>query len=728
MIHISENLRTLLNCGNVSSPKIKIKTGKTIFGYDDETDPEKPIENNNILSLSLHYAGASDDYPLGTANSNYVDVELWDTDRNIVFQGNEIKIYIGYKIGYSVEWINAGTFFPEKPQRSGKITSFTAYDRMKALSEVYIPSFEENTNHTIAEYLEDMANQFDFDYQDSSDAIMQTSINSDLFFTVSEDGESENKIKSGFSAQNCIAYLAGAAGCNAMFNRDDKLQLYRFSKIYSDTDIQYQISDDNTSDPSLSEHNQIIGYVACINGKVKIISESASKYNTGVSIENPLITTKVHLDSVYSLLSEDDKPFSYGVISLNHLDADITLECFDVIEYADMEGNVYQFPLMNLNFVYDGGLTCTMCSYGKTYEEVQNEVSSIQSITTDIKNLKSVSEIISQRIDEQQQILSRTSKGHALLADIRYDSTTKKYYVGSGEATTMIFSENPAESTESELKDWNEGRVIKLDYNGITVSTTGISGPYKDFALYYSEQMKKYLVNADDLAAGTLQGVKAIIDDGIIGGLTVGKWKDTNEKIHNGLMRTFNYGGYFVTFAIDSTSASTSDDFLIQMFYSDENGNAIPSEQIFCVNTKGQMYLDEVIARNFICTDEEIHVLWSGASYMKDTQTADLSEPISEQKNGIVLTFAPYISGKAQQENNIDVFVSKQTVTPNYSPYEAAKCFNLSADDFKYNACKKLHIYDDKIVGESSNSNGSRTVNGITFDNSKFVLVKVTGC
>lgn len=728
MIEISEDLRVLLNSNNAPAPKIKIKTGDTIFGYDDETNPEKPVEKNNILSLSLHYAGASDDYPLGTANSNYMDAELWDAERNVVFQGKEIQVYIGYKLGYSVEWISAGIFFPEKPQRSGKITSFTAFDKMKSLSEIYIPSFEDGTEHTITEYLQDMASQFGFVYQDFLESIMQTRINSNLFYTFSEADESGYKVKSGYSAQNCIAYLAAAAGCNAMFNRQGKLQLYRFFKQYSEKEKEYRISDDNTAEATVSEHKQIIGFITCLNGNAKMISNSENKYNTGISIENPLITSKAHLDSIYALLSEDDKPFSYNVIGLNHLSADITLECFDIIEYTDMEENVYQFPLMNLNFVYDGGLTCTMCSFGKTYEEAQNEISSIQSIATDIKSLKSASEIITQRMDEQQQILSKTTNGHAVLADLKYDAALKRYYVGNGEATTMIFSENPAQSTANEPKDWSKGRVIKLDYNGITVSTTGISGPYKDFALYYSEQMKKYLVNADDLAAGTLQGVRAVIDDGMIGGFTVGRWKDTNGKTHNGLMKTFNYGDYFVTFAIDSTSASSSDDFLIQMFYSDENGNSIPSEQIFCVNTKGQMYLDEVVARKFTCTDDEVHILWSGASYMKDTQTANLSEPISEQKNGIVLTFAPYISGEAQQENNIDFFVPKQIVTPYYSPYEAAKCFNLTADDLKYIACKKLHIYNNKIVGESSNANGSRTVNGITFDNSKFVLVKVTGC
>ena len=115
MIKVSDELRALLNSGSVPLPKIKIKVGSYIFGYDDETCSEHPIENNNILSVNIHYMGALDDYPLGTANSSYVEVELWDVESGVVFSGKELKLYVGYEINSVIEWVNAGTFFPEKP-------------------------------------------------------------------------------------------------------------------------------------------------------------------------------------------------------------------------------------------------------------------------------------------------------------------------------------------------------------------------------------------------------------------------------------------------------------------------------------------------------------------------------------------------------------------------------------------------------------------------------------
>jgi hypothetical protein len=721
LIKVSDELRALLNSGSVPLPKIKIKVGSYIFGYDDETCSEHPIENNNILSVNIHYMGALDDYPLGTANSSYVEVELWDVESGVVFSGKELKLYVGYEINSVIEWVNAGTFFPEKPSRSGKITSFTAYDRMKNLTSIYIPSFNKNTNHSIAEYLTDIANQFGFVFKAAEQLLAQTKINSDLFIPSTKDESTGEDVISGYSAQNCIAYLAGAAGCNAMFNRNDELQLYSFSKAYFDDDEQYEVSDDNTDNPSVSEFNQVIQFVSCNNGETNLITSENNTNQTGVSIENPLIKTKDHLDSVYSSLSETDDPFSYRVISLNYLTGDITLECFDVIRYSDIDNDTYQFPLMSLNFVYDGGITCLMCSFGKTFAETQNEVSTIQSITAEVSKLKTVSEIISQRVEEQQNILSRTQGGHALLVDLKFNTTTKKYYVGNDEATTLVVSENPAVATQSEPNDWSTGRVIKIDYNGITVSATGIAGPYKDFALYYSESKSKYLINADDISVGTLQGIEAILDKGTIGGFTIGTWKDSSGKQHEGLKKTFKTGNGYTTFAIDGTSGSTTANYLMQIFASDVQGNAASGEYSYAVDNDGSIECLDLYVKGKLVRAGEC--LWSGAYYMSASQTVSLSKPVSEQTTGIELVFAPYKNGAIVNNNWVHFQICKEFIAYN-AP--SGNRFIMVEGNFENIATKVLYISDYEITG-SSNNTAKGTANGITYNNGSFVLTSVWG-
>ncbi len=137
-------------------------------------------------------------------------------------------------------------------------------------------------------------------------------------------------------------------------------------------------------------------------------------------------------------------------------------------------------------------------------------------------------------------------------------------------------------------------------------------------------------------------------------------------------------------------------------------------------------------------TDEQLQalignhtVLWdgsvstnSGGSYMNASQTAELSEPISKQPNGILLIFSCYADGKAQNYWLNTFFKSK---------FEAGKhsgaghsFFLMSGSDFEAVGSKYLYIYDDKITG-NANNNKTGTANGITYANNKFVLRYVVG-
>lgn len=513
MIKVSKELRVLLNSGNAPAPIIKIKTGGHIFGFDDETDPENPVEQNDILSLNLHYAGADDDYPLGTAFSNYIDVELWNVDSDISLMNKATKVFVGYQIKNAddediIEWISAGTFFPEKPTRSGQVTSFTAYDRMKQLSKAYIPSFSANTAHTIEEYFSDIAKKFGFIFKSTSVPLAKTKINSSLFTSIASDDEAGDTSVNSYAAQSCIAYLAGAAGCNAMFNRNDELQLYGFQKAFFDEEKQYEVTDDNTDNPTVSEEDQRIQSVLCNNGETKLLSPSDGSGDTCVNISNPFITTQDHLDSVFTAITESKGVFAYRVIDLEHLAGDITLECFDTIKYTDAEGNSYQLPLMSLDFSYDGGLSCVMRSFGKTSSEAENEISAMKSMASNIEQLKSSNAALDKRISDATDSIMKASAGHVVMVDLEYNESTKKHYIGNGAPNTFVASLNPATATETESIDWNNGRLIRINHNGFAVSTSGIAGPYKDFAVYYNEQSGKYYTNADDIAFGTLTGIK----------------------------------------------------------------------------------------------------------------------------------------------------------------------------------------------------------------------------
>lgn len=117
-------------------------------------------------------------------------------------------------------------------------------------------------------------------------------------------------------------------------------------------------------------------------------------------------------------------------------------------------------------------------------------------------------------------------------------------------------------------------------------------------------------------------------------------------------------------------------------------------------------------------------VLWSGESHLNGNQSAVLSERVSAQANGIVLVFSLYRNGAAENVSINSFFVSKKEV----ELLEGAphSFFMLINSGFSVIGAKYLYIYDNAIAGHETNTSSSAN-NGITFNNSMFVLRYVIG-
>lgn len=114
-------------------------------------------------------------------------------------------------------------------------------------------------------------------------------------------------------------------------------------------------------------------------------------------------------------------------------------------------------------------------------------------------------------------------------------------------------------------------------------------------------------------------------------------------------------------------------------------------------------------------------VLWDNYMHMNRSQKAYLSEKISEQTNGIVLVFCGYSNGKPQTWNT----------TCHFIPKEKARLFNGAGEFIPMGGLegisgyKYLYIYDDRIEGNDKNQQSIS--NGITYNNSDYVLRYVIG-
>lgn len=116
-------------------------------------------------------------------------------------------------------------------------------------------------------------------------------------------------------------------------------------------------------------------------------------------------------------------------------------------------------------------------------------------------------------------------------------------------------------------------------------------------------------------------------------------------------------------------------------------------------------------------------VLWesSSGSQMVASHTAYLNNPLQNVPHGIVLVFSA-ASGDVSWSTH---FVPKSIISRNQG---GAQCFIMANNAaFATMGAKYLYIYDDMIVGHSSNNSSGTGASGITFDNSKFVLRAVLG-
>lgn len=108
--------------------------------------------------------------------------------------------------------------------------------------------------------------------------------------------------------------------------------------------------------------------------------------------------------------------------------------------------------------------------------------------------------------------------------------------------------------------------------------------------------------------------------------------------------------------------------------------------------------------------------------YMTAGHTANLVEPVSAQRHGIVLVFSYYNGADDTNYNWQCFFVPKQLVALSTSGHT----FTLGRGKFTYTGTKYLYISDTQITGHADN-NSTGTSNGITYANNKFVLRYVIG-
>ena len=119
-------------------------------------------------------------------------------------------------------------------------------------------------------------------------------------------------------------------------------------------------------------------------------------------------------------------------------------------------------------------------------------------------------------------------------------------------------------------------------------------------------------------------------------------------------------------------------------------------------------------------------ILWGpDYNYMGANQTANLSQKVSSQKNGIVLMWQAFEDGEPKSWDFNYTFIPKHHTL--VFPAGGVDCWLCNSNGNKV-ATKYIYVYDDKLVGVSGNADGSTLRNsGITTTNNNWVLTYVLG-
>ena len=493
---------------------VKVKCGNFIFGYNDETDPTSPNEQNNIMELNIDRSISHDDYALAKSYACGCNCVLWAVPAGAVLRRQKTVVYFGCMVNGAVEWVPMGVFYPEKVTRSGECTTLEMYDHMYDLSMPYSAAI--SGQQTPLAILKDLARQGNFELAAGVESKVSGFGTVDVSLLCGTETDEDGKQQvTAYNVNDAIGYVAGFCGCAAVFDREGKLRVDTFAQVYDGT-AEYTVTDDTVTEVSLAETDKTYLGISCNNGNKNILAPDSLSVNSEVLyFDNPLITTQAQAEKVFNAVSDmiyiDDGDqgetvFDLGIQyrpgSMTLLTANPALDSFDVITYRDDTGD-HHIPLMGVEYDYDGSVTMDVAAHARSEQEGSSAGSILSRMIS--KAMQQVTAPLAQRIQDATDSITNAVGGYAALIDRDGDGVSDALYIG----------EYPA--AEGKTK----GRCLLLNKNGMAVSTTGLQGPFKDFAVYYNKKTNQYYLNATDISAGRLSGIEILADKGTIAGWNI---------------------------------------------------------------------------------------------------------------------------------------------------------------------------------------------------------------
>ena len=292
--------------------------------------------NAGFKKMSYETASASDEgLQIGSAVAAKIELTVKRIDE--LFENTEIPIEIGLKLpSGKYEYIPRGFFTAEHPTLDQATTTFTAYDRMMKTTGLYVSNltYPASAVSVLNEISAGCGVPVDVSNVDSSIMVLTKPV--------------------GYTYREMIGYIASLVGGFACVDRTGTIVI----KWYSDVDYKLDVTRIMSFEKDESNYN--LEKLSCnVDNSTTLTSGDGI---LGITFDNPFMTQD-RLDNIFKKLSG----FSYRGASVKTL-GDVRLDPWDMITVEDGE-DAYKVPVMNIQQEYDGGLTMTITSYGKTQTE-----------------------------------------------------------------------------------------------------------------------------------------------------------------------------------------------------------------------------------------------------------------------------------------------------------------------------------------------------------------------
>ena len=385
----------------------------------------------NFKKLSYETSSSSEEYlQLGSAVAAKIEITIKRIDE--LFENTEIPIEIGLKLpGGKYEYIPLGFFTAEHPTNDQTTTTFTAYDRMMKTTGLYVSNltYPASAVSVLNEISAGCGVPVDVSNVDSSIMVPTKPV--------------------GYTYREMIGYIASLVGGFACADRTGTIVI----KWYSDVDYKLDVTRIMSFEKDESNYN--LEKLSCnVDNSTTLTSGGGI---LGVTFDNPFMTQD-RLDNIFKKLSG----FSYRGASVKTL-GDVRLDPWDMITVEDGE-DAYKVPVMNIQQEYDGGLTMTITSYGKTQteQEVDFKGPTTQQNERIYSDLILAKELITKKVDAEW-VKANTVTAETIVSVNNELQNIKNNYLKSNEADIKFATIEEEKVIKSDIEQLN----VKYEKVGI---------------------------------------------------------------------------------------------------------------------------------------------------------------------------------------------------------------------------------------------------------------------